>query len=84
MKNKKLIITQIESYEKTYRETKDFEQFRTNMYSTILDIENITPVSPFYSSYLFRIKLDFENVDRMNASDLVLSLKTFLEGLETN
>ncbi len=82
MKNKKLIITQIESYEKKYRETKDFGQFKTNIYSTILDIENITPVSPFYSSYLFRIKLDCENMDRMNVSDLVSSLKIFLDRLE--
>ncbi len=82
MKNKKLIITQLASYEKAYEETKDFEEFKTNIYNTILDIENITPVSPFYSSYLFHTKLDCENMDRMSATNLLLSLKTFLDGLE--
>ncbi|WP_343632929.1 hypothetical protein [Fluviicola sp.] len=82
MKNKNLIVTQLENYEKSYEETKDFERFKINIYQTIQDIESITPVNPVYSSYLFQIKLDYENLDRNSSPTLVSSLKTFLKRLE--
>lgn len=82
MKTKKEIHHQLLSYEKTYQETKNFEEFKANIYHTILDIESITPISPSYSSYLFDMKLDCENMDRFNAETIVLSLRNFLQKLE--
>lgn len=82
MKNKNSIATQLLSYEKSYAETKDFETFKTNIHNTIQDIESITPITPFYSSYLFQVKLDYENLDRSSVPNLIQSLKTFLERLE--
>lgn len=82
MKTKELIAKQLVSYEKSYQETKNFEEFKTNIYNVLLEIESITPVTPFYSSYLFHAKLDYENMDRMNAMGVSLSLKSFLDKLE--
>lgn len=82
MKNRDLITTQLESYEKSYEETKDFETFKINIDKVIQDIEDITPVNPVYSSYLFQVKLDCENLDRNSAPNLVSSLKAFLRRLE--
>ena len=82
MKTKKEIHHQLLSYEKSYADTKDFETFNMNIYHILEEIENITPVTPYYSSYLFQTKLDYENMDRNSASKLVQSLKTFLERLE--
>ena len=82
MKNKNTIITQLENYKKSYEETRDFETFKSNLHNIIVDVESITPVSPFYSSYIFHTKLDYENIDRQNAGNLVFSLKTFLERLD--
>lgn len=81
MNPKEIISTQLLIYEKTYEKTKDFEEFRTSVYNTILDIEKITPVSPFFSSYLFRVKLDCENMDRVSAASVILSLKTLMDRL---
>lgn len=77
----KEINKRIVSYGKAYENTKDLEEFRKNMHDAIVEIEKITPVTPFFSSYLFRMKLDCENVDQVSASGLVLSLETFLERL---
>jgi hypothetical protein len=81
MNIKQLINTQLESYEKSFARTKDFEEFKANIYKIVQDIEEITPVTPFYSSSLFQMKLDCENMDRMNASQVVLSIRNFLERL---
>ncbi len=82
MKTNKLIDTQLANYEKAYEETKNFEEFKINIYNTIIDIESITPVSPSYSSYLFNLKLDCENMDRFNAENVVHALKALLQKLE--
>ncbi|TSJ47938.1 hypothetical protein [Fluviicola chungangensis] len=82
MKTKKAIYQLLLSYEKSYEETKDLEELKTSLGNLILDIENVTPVSPSYSSYLFQMKLDYEHMDRFNALHLVDSLKNFLERLE--
>lgn len=81
MKTKHLISLQLENYEKSYEKTKDLKEFKTNIYKTILDVEEITPVSPFFSSYLFQAKLDCENMTQSNALTTAQSLKTFLERL---
>ncbi len=83
MKTKDVINAQLVSYEKLYEKTKNFEELKANIYNAILDIERITPVSPFYSSYLFHTKLDCENLDRYSAKNILLSLQTFLERLES-
>lgn len=77
----KEISRQIVSYAKTYEKTKDLEEFKINIHNAIIEIEKVTPVTPFFSSYLFRMKLDCENVDQFSAAGLVLSLETFLERL---
>ena len=82
MKTKKLIDAQLTNYEKAYRETKNLDEFKTNIYNTIIDIESITPISPSYSSYLFNAKLDWENLDRLSVDNLLQSLKNFLEKLD--
>ena len=81
MKTKELISLHLESYEKSYNKTKDLKEFKTNIYKAILDIEEITPVSPFFSSFLFQIKLDCENMSQSNALTVCHSLKSFLERL---
>lgn len=81
MKTKNLISLQLESYEKSYDKTKDLKEFKTNIYKIITEIEEITPVSPFHSSYLFQVKLDCENMTQSNALTTSQSLKTFLERL---
>lgn len=82
MKTKNAISAQLASYEKLYEETKDFETFKANIYSTIQVIETITPINPVNSSYLFQKKLDWENLDRNSAPSLLASLKNFLERLD--
>lgn len=82
MKNKNSITTQLSSYEKAYKETKNFDEFKANIYNVIIDIESIAPITPSYSSYLFNLKLDCENLDRFGVDNMLLSMKAFLEKLE--
>nr|WP_294859780.1 hypothetical protein [uncultured Fluviicola sp.] len=82
MKTIKELNGQIVNHEKTYQQTKDFEEFRRNIYNTISEIEKITPVTPFFSNYLFQMKLDCENMEAFNAGNVILSLETFLERLD--
>ena len=81
MRTKQLIGAQLANYEKEYERTKDFNEFRANINNTIKEIEAITPVTPFFSTALFQIKLDCENMDRINTSQLIRSLASFLEKL---
>ncbi|MGV3611316.1 MAG: hypothetical protein ACO1N0_10230 [Fluviicola sp.] len=82
MKTKKEIDQQLLSYEKAYQETKNFDEFKTNIYNTIIDIESITPITPYHSSSLFDMKLDCENLDRFSVENLLLSLRSFLQKLD--
>lgn len=82
MKTKNAISVQLTNYEKTYDETRDFDEFKANVYQAIADIEQITPVSPTNSSFLFQVKLDYENMDRNSSPHVLSSLKNFLDRLE--
>lgn len=82
MKTKNVISAQLSNYVKSYEQTKDFEEFRRNIYETIHDIEKIIPVTPFFSSYLFQVKLDCENMETINAGNVIASLESFLERLD--
>lgn len=83
MKTKELISLQLEKYEKSYEKTKDLKEFKLNILHSIQDVEEITPVSPYHSSFLFQVKLDCENMTQSNALTTVQSLKTFLERLNS-
>jgi len=82
MKTKNEIIEQLASYIKSYERVKDFEEFRSNIYDTILEIEKITPITPFFSTFFFQVKMDCENMEVVNARDVVVSLEGFLERLD--
>ena len=82
MKTKKIIDTQLANYEKAYQETKNLDEFKTNIHNIIIDIETIAPISPSYSSYLFNLKLDWENLDRLSVENLLVSIRNFLDKLE--
>lgn len=82
MKTIKELNGQIINHEKSYQQTKDFEEFKRNIYSTINEIEEITPVTPFFSSYLFQLKMDWENMEPFNAGNVVASLENFLKRLD--
>lgn len=82
MKTKNEIIEQLSSYIKSYERAKDFEEFGKNIYGTILDVEKITPISPFFSTYLFQLKMDFENMEPYNTGNVITSLEVLLERLE--
>jgi hypothetical protein len=75
------INKQVMIYKKSFEKTHDFEEFRKNIHNAIVDIEKITPVTPFFSSYLFRMKLDCENMDQSSAENFVLTLENFMDRL---
>lgn len=75
------INKQVAVYKKSFEKSHDFEEFRQNIHNAIVDIEKITPVTPFFSSYLFRMKLDCENMDQSSADNFVLTLENFLDRL---
>ncbi len=81
MRTKQFIGAQLANYKKEYERTKDFNEFRTNINQVLSAIEEMTPVTPFFSSTLFQLKLDCENMDRIHTSQLIHSLKTFVEKL---
>jgi|GEM_PF-5755799 len=82
MKTKNVIIEQLSSYVKSYERAKDLEEFRKNIYETILEIEKITPITPFFSTYLFQLKMDYENLETYNTGNVIASLEFLLERLE--
>jgi hypothetical protein len=82
MKTIKELNGQMMIHEKAYQQTKDFEEFRRNIYEMILEIEKITPITPFFSTYLFQVKMDCENMEKFNIGNVITSLETFMKRLD--
>ncbi|WP_430401791.1 hypothetical protein [Fluviicola sp.] len=81
MKTVKELHGQIMNHEKSYQQTKDFEEFRKNIFNTIEEIQRITPIIPFFSNYFFQVKMDCENMEPSNVGNVLASLETFLKRL---